>query len=168
MMLRTRHSSRMINTLLSSRRTCATGIWPSSGEWGFWTLPGWNGKFEPELSSLSNRINVLYLWYGVVLRLKVHPREQMAQKKRSSRKSLSLIFTFTKKLLIRHLRGTFEHSLVLGGGNLNEIISKSSNVRGDLGTDRRIIFIASVNRCVVDSKAYSVAFKSLISIISRT
>ena len=30
------------------------------------------------------------------------------------------------------------------------------------------IFIASVNRCVVDSKAYSVAFKSLISIISRT
>ena len=48
--------------------TCATGIWPSSGEWGFWTLPGWNGKF-------SSRINVLYLWYGVVLRLKVHPRE---------------------------------------------------------------------------------------------
>ena len=92
----------------------------------------------------------------------------MAQKKRSSRKSLSLIFTFTKKLLIRRLRGTFEHSLVLGGGNLNEIISKSSNVRGDLGTDRRIIFIASVNRCVVDSKVYSVAFKSLISIISQT
>ena len=44
---------------------------------------------------------MLYLWYGVVLRLKVHPREQMAQKKRSSRKSLSLIFTFTKKLLIK-------------------------------------------------------------------
>ena len=84
-----------------------------------------------------------------------------------SHRHLSLLL---KKIAdqIRHLRGALEHSLVLGGGNLNEIISKSSNVRGDLGTDRRIIFIASVNRCVVDSKAYSVAFKSLISIISRT
>ena len=63
----------------------------------------------------------------------------MAQKKRSSRKSPSLISTFKKKIAdqIRHLRGALEHSLVLGGGNLNEIISKSSNARGDLGTDRR-------------------------------
>ena len=50
----------------------------------------------------------------------------MAQKKRSSRKLLSLILPFTKKIAdqIRHLRGAFEHSLVLGGGNLKEIISK--------------------------------------------
>ena len=50
----------------------------------------------------------------------------MAQKKRSSGKSLSLILPFTKKIAdqIRHLRGAFEHSLVLGGGNLKEIISK--------------------------------------------
>ena len=33
---------------------------------------------------------------------------------------------FYKKIAdqIRHLRGAFEHSLVLGGGNLKEIISK--------------------------------------------
>ena len=94
----------------------------------------------------------------------------MAQKKRSSRKSLSLILPFTKKIAdqIRHLRGAFEHSLVLGGRKFEGNNLQIPIVRGDLGTDRRIIFIASVNRCVVDSKAYSVAFKSLISIISRT
>ena len=93
----------------------------------------------------------------------------MAQKKRSSRKSLSLILPFTKKIAdqIRHLRGAFEHSLVLGGGNLKEIISKVQMSGGILELIDAI-FIASVNRCVVDSKAYSVAFKSLISIISRT
>ena len=93
----------------------------------------------------------------------------MAQKKRSSIKSLSLILPFTKKIAdqIRHLRGAFEHSLVLGGGNLKEIISKVQMSGGILELIDAI-FIASVNRCVVDSKAYSVAFKSLISIISRT
>ena len=93
----------------------------------------------------------------------------MAQKKRSSRKSLSLILPFTKKIAdqIRHLRGAFEHSLVLGGGNLKEIISKVQMSGGILELIDAI-FIASVNRCVVDSKAYSVSFKSLISIISRT
>ena len=61
----------------------------------------------------------------------------MAQKKR--KKVTVTYLYFYKKIAdqIRHLRGAFEHSLVLGGGNLNEIISKSSNVRGDLGTDRR-------------------------------
>ena len=37
-------------------------IWPSSMTMGIWTLPGWNGKFEVEVSlGLSCRIQVLYL-----------------------------------------------------------------------------------------------------------
>ena len=29
-------------------------------EWGFWTLPGWSGAFEPEVSSLWSIIHVFY------------------------------------------------------------------------------------------------------------
>ena len=59
---------------------------------------GEDGKFEPELSSLFSGINLLYLLMWSFFKVKVHFREQMAQKKMSSRKSLSLILPFTKKL----------------------------------------------------------------------
>ena len=43
-------------------QTKPMGIWPSSMPMGIWTLPGWNGKFEVEVSlGLSSRIQVLYI-----------------------------------------------------------------------------------------------------------
>ena len=96
---------------------------------------GEDGKFEPELSSLSSRINVLYLLIWSCFKVKVHSRKQM--KKRSPRKSPSLILPFTKKLAIE----LNNHQKLKCPGSCPRRMFK-------LRVDRRIICIASgESRC---------------------
>ena len=114
-------------------------IWLSS-------VPG-GRDFEPRLGGMGNlnrNCQVflaeqkchIFLYRGV-LRFKFHFREQMAQKKRSPRKSLSLILPSTKNSIddkIKHLGGATEQN------NLQKLKCLGSCLRGmlKLRIDRRI------------------------------
>ena len=122
-------------------------------------LPGGeDGKFEPELSSHSNGINLLYLliWIRFKVKSSLSPANGSEEEVFKRVTVTNLVF-YQKKLGIEQNN---LQKLKCPGGCLEGMLK--------LRIDWRIICIASVNRSVVESEAYSVAFRSLISIIFLT
>ena len=124
--------------------------------WRFWTLPGWDGKLEPELSSisiLSSWMNALYLLKWSSFKVKSSLWWLRCGALQESHCHLSYL-----------LHKKWRSNPGLGWGNWTKQSSKFKCLESclrrmlKLRIDRSIICIASVNGSVVQSEAYSVSF----------
>ena len=108
---------------------------------------GEDGKFEPELSSLSNGINLLCLliWIRFKVKSSLSPANG-SEEEVFKRVTITNLVFYQKKLAIEQNN---LQKLKCPGGCLEGMLK--------LRIDWRIICIASVNRSVVESEAYSVA-----------
>ena len=124
--------------------------------WRFWTLPGWDGKLEPELSSLSilsSWMNALYLLICSSFKVKSSLWWLRCGALQESHCHLSYLYIKNDDQ-IQNLGEAIEQN------NLQKFKCLESCLRCmlKLRIDRSIICIASVNGSVVQSEAYSVSF----------
>ena len=78
-----------------------------SGGWGTWTLYGWGGLFEPDLSSSSSGIHVFYLLIWSCLKVKSSLSRADTSQGKVSKKVTVADLAFYKQIdhQIRHLVG---------------------------------------------------------------
>ena len=83
-----------------------------SGGWGTWTLYGWGGLFEPDLSSSSSGIHVFYLLIWSCLKVKSSLSRADPSQEKVSKKVTVADLAFYKQIdhQIRHLGRAFEHN----------------------------------------------------------